>query len=417
MNKKIVASSLIGQVIEWYDFILYGFFASILVNIFFPHENHVVGLMEVFGTFAAGFLTRPLGACIFGNLGDRYGRKSIFSITIILMGIPSILIGLLPTYSAIGILAPILLLILRMIQGLSCGGEFTGSIIFLGEHAPNHQRGFYSSLAWIGSLTGTLLGSIAATLTTSSLSQNSLYQWGWRLPFIFGGLAIIIGVYFRRMVDEPLIFKNTIMQGDTADKPFLEAFLNHKKSMALIMGMNAQLAVLSYMAIVYMPTYLSSILGLPINIALLINTISIFSLILLIPLFGWISDTVGRKPVLIFSILGIILFVYPAYWMINNKNYLMIGIGQSILILLAAAMMGAGPSAMIEQVPTRLRFVASSIPYNLIICILGGTAPLMATYLIHETGNILSPSLYLLACSIISLVAICKFPESFKKAL
>lgn len=417
MNKKIIISSLIGQIVEWYDFVLYGFFAPILAKLFFPHSNSIVALIEVYGTFAAGFLTRPLGGLVFGSLGDRYGRKNIFSATIFLMGMPSILIGLIPSYDMIGIIAPILLLLMRMIQGLSCGGEFIGSIIFLGEHSSITRRGFYSSLAWVGSLSGSLIASLTAVFLTSSfLNQSMVYKWGWRVAFILGGLAMIIGIYLRKRMDEPLIFKKNLIH-NVSNRPILESFSTHKKSMTLIMGINIQLAVLSYLLIVYMPTYLATNLNFSMNTALFINTLSILSLIILTPFCGQLSDHIGRKPVLFFSTIGLILAAYPSYLMLISKSYLLITTGQLILILLAASIMGTSPSATIEQVPTSLRYTASSIPYNFIMSTLGGTAPLITTFFIHKTGNLLSPAIYLIICSIISLLFICKIKESFKKNL
>lgn len=404
MKKKVIAAGVIGEVLEWYDFTLYGFFAPILATLFFPTHDPFLSLLATFGGFAAGYLTRPLGGFVFGHLGDRWGRKRALALTLVLMAIPTFLMGLLPTYQDIGIWAPLLLILLRLLQGLSCGGEYTGSIIFLYEHAPKKRQAFFSSLAIMGSFMGGLLSVAAITITTASLSQESLYAWGWRIPFLLGIFTAAIGFYTRLKVNETPIFEQVQKQGETIPIPFTQIFKTHKLTLMSIMGINIQVDVLSYVAVVYMPTYLIKIVGLPINEVMMLNMFLISTVMLTLPLFGILADRIGAKNLLTIAATGIMLMAYPVYHLFMQIHVGYIVIGEFIFGLFMAMGMASTPKIAASLAPPHLRYSTVSIAHGMCVALFGGTAPLIVTFLIDTTGNAMTPAYYIIMTTIITLL-------------
>ncbi|MCZ6469691.1 MAG: MFS transporter, partial [Candidatus Dadabacteria bacterium] len=285
---KNVVAGCVGNVLEWYDFALYGFFAPVIAKLFFPSDNQITGLLATFGIFAVGFLMRPVGAVIFGILGDKLGRKKALEISVIMMAVPTTLIGVLPTYETAGILAPILLTIIRLIQGVSVGGEFTGSISYVVENAPHPpgRRGFYSSWTVFSLLGGILLGSAIASLVTSVFSDAQLHSFGWRLPFLLGLLIGLIGLYLRTGLDESPAFKKMKEAGELSKRPITDAFKYHWKEILIVIGATCVGSVNFYMIFVYMTTYLSTETHLLLSTALDINIISMIVLMVLTPFMG-----------------------------------------------------------------------------------------------------------------------------------
>lgn len=405
MNKVSVLGLLIGSILEWYDFTLYGFLILIIVKVFFPIHNNFA-LIYAYGTFAVSYLARPIGAFFFSHIGDKYGRKLAFSVSIILMGISSFIIGLLPTYSQIDIFAPLLLLFMRILQGISCGGEFIGSIIYMGENSCPKKINFYTSLAWVGSLLGTFLSSFIIICTIFFIGKSSFYLWGWRIPYIFGGIVTIYGLYIRYYLAESTEFNYIKINKSTSSLPLRQVFLLNKKSLFLILASTIVIAVTSYMFIIYLPTYLQNVTGLSLNTAIIFSNIYILCLILLIPIFGYFSDQQTSKKVLISASFGMVLFVMPAFWFISHSNILYMCIGGVLFLVPTAALLGAFPGWLMVKAPCYLRFTLLSIPYNLAMTLFGGTTPLIASYLLKTTGNHLSPAYFLVICALISLTAI-----------
>lgn len=399
--KNIILLSLFGEIFEGHDFMIFGLLASPLAIVFFPTGDHVASLLFLFGTFAAGFITRPFGGMIFGYIGDRWGRKQAFISTLIIMGISTLLIGLLPPYSVAGNLAPVFLIILRLAQGVSFGGEYTGSMVFLGEHANDKIRGFFSSFAGVGPLIGTLIGAIFVALI-NHLKPSQIIDWGWRIPFIIGGIAILFGGKYRNNLEETPVFS---LQAKNNDFSYITAFKSILKYKALplrIMGLSAAICALSFLSIIYMPTYLTTFIHFPATLALSINIASIIALIFLIPVFGYLSDKYGRKTIMLYASSGLTIFAYPAYLLIASKNPLMLICGQIILIVFNAALTGVLPSMLIELVATMRRCAFVSTFYNIASSIFGGTAPLVVTYLISSYKNNLMPAFYISCFAIIS---------------
>lgn len=413
---KNVVAGCVGNVLEWYDFALYGFFAPIIAKLFFPSDNQITGLLATFGIFAVGFMMRPVGAVIFGILGDKLGRKKALEISVIMMAVPTTLIGVLPTYESVGILAPILLTIIRLIQGVSVGGEFTGSISYVVENAPHPpgRRGFYSSWTVFSLLGGILLGSAIASLVTNVFSDAQLHSFGWRLPFLLGLVIGLIGLYLRLGLDESPAFKKMKEAGELSKRPIIDAFKYHWKEILIVIGATCVGAVNFYMIFVYMTTYLSTETHLLLSTALDINTISMIALMVLTPFMGLLSDKIGRKPVLITGCLIIAIFAYPLFIVLTKGHALYDLLSQIVFAIGLAMVFGPFGAMMVELFPARIRMSAVSIGYNIGFAVFGGTAPFVATYLIDLTGNKLSPSYYLVAAAVTSLIVFFMIRESYK---
>ncbi|MFQ5787847.1 MAG: MFS transporter [Thermodesulfobacteriota bacterium] len=417
INKKSIIAGCIGNVLEWYDFAIYGFFAPVIAGLFFPSEDKLASLISTFGVFAIGYLMRPIGSVIFGILGDKLGRKRALEISVIMMAIPTTLVGVLPTYSHIGVVAPLLLTLLRLFQGVSVGGEFTGSISFVVEHAPKNRRGFYSSWTIFSLLGGILLGSAIASLITNILPKEAVDDWGWRIAFLLGIALGLFGLYLRIGLEEPPEFKMLKESGGLSKTPIREAFRNYWREILTVTGATVVAAVNFYLIFVYMTTYLSTETHVLLSSALDINTISMLVMMILVPFMGHISDKVGRKPLLIIGCLIIMIFSYPLF-IVLSKGHVIYDFGAQLVFALAfATLIGGFGAMMVELFPTRIRMSAVSIGYNVGFAIFGGTAPLVATLLIKITDNKLAPSYYLILAGLISLIVFIKIRESYRDTL
>ena len=412
MNRRTIIAGMIGNVMEWYDFALFGYFAPVIATLFFPSENHLVSLVNTFGVFAAGFLMRPIGAALFGHLGDTVGRRQALAASVILMALPTFLIGLLPTYAAIGAAAPVFLTVLRLLQGLSVGGEYTGSITFLVESAPPERRGYAGSWTPFSAGVGSLLGSGVGALVTSDLPPDALYSLGWRVPFIAGVFVGLVGLYLRSSLPESRDFEAVRISGAVAASPVREALRLRRTEILMAVGLNWVSGVSFYMIFVYMTTYLTSILKFPLGAALTINSINMAVSTLLIPAVGALSDRFGRKVFMLTAALGLALLSYPLYRLLFHDTFAAILAGQMTFAVLVAMYWGPLPATLVEMFPPRERYSALSIGYNTAIALFGGTAPLVATFLIKETGNVFSPSFYLILCAVVSLGTILCLPET-----
>ena len=402
--KTVVLAGVIGNIIEWYDFALFGYFAPIISTLFFPNDNEVLSLLQIYGVFAAGFIVRPIGAGVFGYIGDRIGRRTELFLSVILMAIPTFILGALPIYEQIGIAAPIALIILRLIQGLSVGGEFTGSVTYVAETAPQNLRGFTSSFANVGSMLGMLLGLGMVTLMTHLLPESMLQNWGWRLPFLFGGFLGLVGFYIRRNIPVSEVFQEHHLESKTK---FLSALKQNLVPILQAMIYASGYGVVFYIPLVYLPTYLAKFTDISLSHALLINTVAIAVLLGVIPLAGWLSDqTLRRKSWLLISMIGVALWSYPAFVLLHQENIIWVWVAQILLALLIGILLGSSPAMMVELFPSETRLTSYSLAFNLGIGIVGGTSPLISTWLIEFSGNYYSPALYLLGTSLMAAIAI-----------
>jgi MHS family proline/betaine transporter-like MFS transporter len=412
-RKKILISAAIGNMLEIYDFALYGYFAPIISVLFFPHTNKFISLLATFGVFAVGFLMRPLGAILFGYFGDRIGRKKALAGSIILMAIPTTLIGLLPTYHQVGIFSGILLLCCRLLQGLATGGEFTGAIIYMTEHAPNNKRGLQGSWAMVSTFVGFLIGSGLSALFSNILSAESLNLWGWRVLFIMGFALGIVGLYLRLLMPETPSFLAMQTENKIVKNPIFSAFKEEFKSMIIIVGLNSLPAMSYYLAFVYLSSYFVIYIHVPLHTTLLINTISMLILVAITPCIGLLSDRIGRKPILLTGAFGFLIFSYPLFLLMQLGNFTAILVAQLGLTLLVSCIISVIPATLVELVTPHIRYSTISFPFNLSSALFGGTFPLIATFLIERTGSPLSPSFCLIFMAVIMMVTIFFMKESY----
>ena len=412
-ERRIVLAGISGNVMEWYDFTVYGYFASIIGVQFFPSGNRLSSLVASFGVFAAGFLMRPVGSLIFGYVGDRVGRKAALTMSVGAMALPTFLIGLLPTYQQVGIAAPIALTVLRLVQGLSVGGEYTTSFIFLVEQAPPQRRGLLGSWGPFGVAGGLLLGSGIGTLLTSVLDPQAVSDWGWRLPFCFGIAVGLTGLYIRRTVAGPV--PSTTER--PTHSPLVEALHTQWRTMLRVIGFNVVSAIGFYLCFIYVTTWLRQVEHLSATTAFDINTASIALLLVMVPLAGALSDRVGRKPVLIAGTAGLLVLAWPLFWLMHHPAASLVLLGQLGFAALISALAGAGPAAMVEAFPRSARCTGLSVGYNLCMAVFGGTAPMVAVYTFQHTLDDLSAAYYLMAAAFVSLLVVLGLRETLKVPL
>ncbi len=415
--KKAVTAGAIGNFVEWYDYSVYGFFATVIASQFFPSDDPVASLLATFAVFAVAFFMRPVGAFVFGHYGDTIGRRNTLAAAIILMGVATLMIGLLPSYAQIGVLAPILLVVARLLQGFSAGGEWSGSAAFMVEYAPENKRGLYGSWQQFSIVAGLLVGSGMGALLGAILSDNALNAWGWRIPFILGMVVALVGLYLRMRVEDTPAFRIIEEKNEVTEAPVKESFTAHGGESITAIGFTVAWTVSYYILLTYMPTYVSQTLGLPLTQALLSNAIGLVVLMTLIPFTAALSDRIGRKPLLItFSIL-IALLTYPLFLLASTKVLFFIVIAQVLFGLIISLFSGPGPAALVEMFPTNVRYSALGVSYNLAVAAFGGTAPFIATYLISRTGSNLAPTFYLIVAAVITLFFVSRMKETSREPL
>ncbi|TLY48307.1 MAG: MHS family MFS transporter [Gammaproteobacteria bacterium] len=401
-QKKIIFSACIGTILEWYDFSLYAYLASIFAQIFF-HSLPNLALLMSYSVFAIGYLARPLGAVFFGYLGDTQGRKKALSLSVLLMAIATCGIGLLPDYAAIGMSAAFLLLFFRLLQGIAVGGEAFGSACFIVESISSKNTGFYSALIWSSSVIGLLLGSFVVFILFLGFQGPSLYQFAWRLPFLFAALSGLVAYYIRTKTLETKAFQNLSHHRLIEKFPIKTIFLTHKLLTVELMGLYLLSALVTYLVFIFMPIYFTDVLGRSRIFAHALNTIVLFLLIFLDIFFGWLSDKIGRKPIMLTGALGLMCFSYPLYLTIVHASFFWIVIAQIIFTILAASFQGPLMAFTLDRIPIAVRYSLGSLSYNLAYSIFGGTAPLVAVYLITKTDYIAIPGLYLSMSAVVAV--------------
>jgi MHS family proline/betaine transporter-like MFS transporter len=401
---KTSLTGAIGNVLEWYDFAVFGFVAPFMSKQFFPASDKTSALIQTFGVFAAGYLARPIGGVLFGQIGDRLGRKRALQLSVALMAIPTSLITILPTHEQVGLLAPILLIALRLLQGLSVGGELIGSSTYLVEVGEVNRRASSGSWSFFGAVLGNLLGSGVAALIHHLLSDAQIDAWGWRVPFL-GGLAIgVVGWQMRSGLAETAEFIELQRSGKTERRPAIQSLTETPLRVLQVAGIVLFFGAAFYTLFIWMPTYLMNFVKPPINDALLLNTLAITLMLVLMLPAGRLADRIGYKAVIALSILGLALTIYPLFRWIDSGSRAAVILAMGVFAVLLSGSQAAVPVAMAELFPPRLRYSGTAIGYNLALALFGGTAPLVATWLIAKTGDLAAPAWYLTVLAIVSLL-------------
>ncbi|MBB4684058.1 MFS transporter [Amycolatopsis jiangsuensis] len=402
--RRSVAAGAVGVFVHWFDWAAYAYLAGTIASVFFPEGDDTAGLLAVFGVFAVSFGIRPLGALVFGPLGDRIGRKRTLSVVIFVMSGATLVIGLLPGYSQIGIAAPLLLVFLRLLQGFAAGGEFGSAASFLAEYAPRRRRGFGVSWLEVGSLLGFLAGSFVFLLLSVGLTGEQLSSWGWRIPFLIAAPLGIIGFVIRSKIEDTPEYRTLEATGNVARSPVRELFRANRKQLLQAAGLMTMMHVPFYAVLTYLVTYETDYLGHSAGSAAALSTVISLVGLVLVPSFGRLSDRVGRRPVLIGAGIALFVLATPAYLLMRTG---LVGtwIGGLVLGAVLAAILGTYAVWSAEIFPTRTRQGGLSIAYNLTAALFAGTVPYLMTVLISATGSSLVPGPYLMVAAVIGLIA------------
>jgi MHS family proline/betaine transporter-like MFS transporter len=408
---RVIAAGAIGNVLEWYDFAVYGYFAAAIGRVFFPSQDAVAQVLAAFGIFAVGFFMRPVGGALIGHIGDRLGRRAALTFSISAMAIPTFLVGVLPGYDTLGIAAPILLTLLRMIQGLSVGGEYTTSVVFMVEHAPAERRGLIGATASCGAVGGILAGSATGALLASVMSPEALESWGWRIPFLLGLVVGLAGLALRRGLHEEASSK------ERKGSPLAETFRDHAPLLVRLAALSVFNSVGFYLMFVYIVSWLQMVDGVAPARALGINTISMALLLPLMVAMGWVSDRVGRRPVMLGATALAIVASWPLFWLMHSANPAIVLLGQLGFVVAVGTFCGCQPTVMVEAVPARVRCTAIALGYNITLGLVGGLSPLVATWLVDRTGNDYSPGFMIMAAAAVSFLALLTYKETYRKPL
>ena len=404
-------AAVIGNTLEWYDFVVYAFLAGTIAKLFFPADNETASLLLTLATFGVGFVMRPVGAILLGSLADRAGRKTALMLTILLMGLGTAMIAFAPTFASIGWAAPILIVTARLIQGFSAGGELGSATAFMIESAAPGRRGFGASWQQASQAATLVVGSLLGAAVTGLMPAQDLQAWGWRIPFLIGLLIVPVGLFMRSQIDESAEFAGL---GDTRERnPVRRVFASQARQLISGLGLVIVWTVCTYFFLIYMPTYATRQLGLAQSASLLANGSGLLILMVLVPMFGSLSDRIGRKPLLVGSAAGIAILSYPLISVLAKFPGVgtLIGV-QATMAVLIAAFTGPAPAALGELYPTHVRSTGMSLAYNGAVTIFGGFAPFIATWLIAATGNALAPAYYVVAAAVASLIALLFMKET-----
>lgn len=408
ISKRVLLASLIGSSIEWFDYFLYGTVAALVFNqLFFPAEDPTVGTMLAFASFALSFFIRPFGGILFSHIGDKIGRKQTLVLTLSLMGGATVLMGLLPTYQAIGIAAPILMVLLRLVQGLGIGGEWGGAMLLAVEYAPKERRGFFGSVPQMGVTIGMLLATLALTVMTM-LPEEQFLSWGWRVPFVLSAVLVFLGLWIRKGIDETPSFKKNQAEGKVVEVPLFETLRHHKREVMIAVGAKFVETAPFYIMSTFIVFYATNLLNF--SRTEVLNAVTIATIITtpLIPVMGGLSDKIGRKKVYIGGVLLMMAYAFPYFWLLETKSFAALVIatvlGLGVIWAPTTAVLGTMFSEIFKS---NVRYTGITLGYQIGAALAGGTAPLVATFLLKSfNGSYIPIAMYIIFTGIISLIAI-----------
>jgi len=404
MKLNSIISCSIGNILEWYDFGLFAIFSPFFSQIFFPSSDPHTALIETFTIFALGFFCRPIGALLFGYLGDRRGRAITLRLSILMISLPTLFIGCLPVYHSVGIISPILLMLIRIWQGISLGGEYSGSIIYLGEGAPNHRRSFLTSLAASGANIGILLAMIVGMLMNFLFNDMEIKQWAWRLPYVISGIFCLIIYATRLNLQETRVFHQAQVKHLILKNPIRHMFQHNLRDVMRTLGLICMGSTFYYFTFIYLPLVLKQDLQFSLYQTTRLETIFIASMVLLVPLAGLLSDKIGRYRMLLFNAMIICLITIPGYYFLHHSLLFSQMVFVLFLFTLASSLeQGTTPAVIVENFPVAARYTGLSFAYNLGNGFLGGSIPLICTWLVSHTHYLLSPAFYIVFYAVITL--------------
>ncbi|WP_145504445.1 MFS transporter [Peribacillus frigoritolerans] len=406
--RRILIASLVGSSIEWFDYFLYGTVSALVFNqLFFVNEDPTIGLLLSYASFALAFFIRPFGGVIFSHIGDRIGRKKTLVLTLSLMGVATFGMGLLPTYQAVGIWAPILLITLRLVQGLGIGGEWGGALLLAVEYAPAEKRGLFGAIPQMGVTIGMLLGTVALSIMTL-LPENAFMTWGWRIPFIFSALLVFFGLWIRKGIDETPSFKKVKESGEVPKLPIVETLKNYWREVLIAVGAKVVETAPFYIFSTFVVSYATANLGFSRTATLTAVMIATIITTILIPIMGNLSDKVGRKKLFIGGTIGMALFAFPYFWLLQQKSVLLLIVATVIGLGVIWAPITAVLGTMFSEIfDAKIRYTGITLGYQIGAALAGGTAPLVATALLDRFNNSYVPvALYIIFASVLSLAAI-----------
>ena len=409
--RRTALAGLIGNVMEWFDFAVYGYFASVIGAQFFPQSSPGAQQLLTFAVFGIGFVGRPFGSLVLGAVGDRIGRRALLVLSIALMGSATLLIGLLPTFESIGVAAPILLVTLRLLQGFSVGGEFTGSMVYTTEFAPSAKRGFVSSSAAVGTTIGFILGSGCAWLIHTLLDPEQVAAWGWRVPFIGSVLFLVLGVLLRRGLQETA----EGVQAAARRPPLIASLIADWRPMLQTFGIIAMTNAAYYLSFTYTVDRRSQ--GADAGTFLFANTLTLFAVLFAKPFGGWLSDYVGRRRLMIALTLAMMILIVPALQLMLTGSLWQFAIGQVLMAVPVGMALGMQGAMVVEIFPLRTRVTSMSFAYSVTLALAGGTAPLVSAWLVGQLGQPLAPAGYIMAYGVIGLTLLWSMKETNSRAL
>jgi MHS family proline/betaine transporter-like MFS transporter len=400
----VLLSVVVGSMLEWYDFGVYGFLTSVIAKVMFPADDPTASLLLSVGAFGVGFLTRPLGALVFGVLADRKGRKLALLLSFGLMGVATFAIGLIPPFAALGVAAPLLVVFARLLQGLAAGGAMGGATAMLTEYAPPGRAGYFASWQAASQAGALMLGALAAATVSALVSPAELNAWGWRVPFFASAVILPLGLYIRRRVEDPDAF---VREDRNASSPLKLLWRTHRSAVARGFGITIIWTVSTYFFFVYVPLYAHTVLKLPMSTTLFSNSLALALMLGISPVAGHLSDRVGRHTLMIAAALAIVLLIRPGFgFLMNHPQAAALATFQAVSAVLAALFIGPAPAAIAELFPISVRSTGMGIAYNFSVTVFGGFAPLIATSLIARTGNPLSPTWYVMFSCGLSLLTL-----------
>ena len=393
--RKAILTSIFGNVVEWYDFALIAYLSPILSQVIFVKTDPIVALLSTLLVYALGFMIRPLGAVIFGHIGDKFGRAIVLKLSISVIAVVTLLMSLVPGYQSIGIVSPIIFALLRLLQGLALGGEFAGTMIYLCEVSPNNRKALYSSMANNGSNLGVLFAAMTSTVLATFSSQDFMLLWGWRIAFAFGGFIGLLGLIFRKNIYETDSF---LSLEHIPKSPIRKVWRQDRREIIHVACLLVMSASGSYLLMGYISTYLHMFLGYPLVSALKIQSYLILSTFIFVPVFGWVSDKYGRRPVLYFAVIAYIFLSLPCFMLLEKQHGWLLLLP---LLIAYSAEQSTTPAVMVEHFPINGRYTGISLSYNISMAVIGGLAPYLCTYLIHQMGtHLILPILMILAAMI-----------------